>query len=113
MQEVPSWLTNVSDLGIVVFLLITIYGGLREKPLWYPGSVVRRDETMAKDRFDAMQTDRDYYRGIALRSLSASEKAAENTKVAIEHRPPTDPPIASDQELLQGIEEARKRGLIQ
>lgn len=106
-QVVPSWITSISDLGIVVFLVVVFFGGLREKPWWIPGSTHRSALVSEAQSRLAAERDRDFYRNALFRALGASERAVEATKVLAEHAT-----VDTDAELLRKADEARRRGLI-
>lgn len=63
--DVPSWISNLSDVGIVVFLVIVMYGGVRDKPWWVTGREFRAAEERER-----------VYRDLALRATGAGEEAA-------------------------------------
>jgi hypothetical protein len=113
--EVPSWLSNISDLGIVVFLVVVLFGALRDKPWWVPGATLRgalidqeKRVDAEKRRADAAEADRDYYRDGLFRALGVSERAVETTRTLAERTLRNE----SDEEIVKKVEEARRRGLL-
>src|SRR5215210_6664452 len=83
--DVPGWVTNISDLGIVIFLIVVFFGGLREKPWWVSGGSHRAAIAAEAVRTAAAEKDRDYYREGLLRALGASQQAVQTTKTLADH----------------------------
>lgn len=70
--DVPGWLQNVSDLGLVIFLIAVMYGGIKDKPWWVTGreyrDALRREERMTQ---------------LALHATRAGETTADTLRKAV------------------------------
>lgn len=104
---VPNWLSSVSDLGIVVFLIAVLFGGLRDKPWWVPGAAHRTEIAACEARTVVVEKDRDFYRTGLFRALGAAERTVETTRTLAEHTLAASNGV-SDDALLQ---EVQRRGL--
>jgi hypothetical protein len=72
-QATPDWINTISDVGVVVLLLLFFYGTFLKDPPW----LVRYGE------HKKCLNDQEFYRDIALRSLSAAEQGTDVLKKTV------------------------------
>lgn len=78
MAEVPAWLEWIERGGVLALLLIIIIGG--SKRLWVWGWQQRETEETWEQRYREMETDRNFWRDVALRSVDITEAVAGRRK---------------------------------